>query len=358
MTLSLDTIKNFLVSRNLVQSGSSIEDPKPELGFKLSHNEHTKQLKVKVIGARHLPTSYGSIRPEGYLVKVKVYPGSEKLETQMVKESWPTFNQEFTFDLLQMSSAKSTDQFVGKFVVLTIYAILESQDLCEKSKSKNSVMKIVSTITSREGIRRDDKTRRSKRISLSNRRTVGAVTYNLEPKLFTQKLRNNCLTTPDIWREVQTISSGREVESRESKKGELEITFSYSNSEDGNNDLLEVSLSRLRCSINTMQEHEKYGGSLYIKMTAQCDGELLAKWKSDRFQPTISMKIEPKTAIMHAFIKKNQLNNITITIRLMNKNALAKKTLLGKIELNMKSDLWQKVIQNPSIPVTEMMRFS
>lgn len=38
----------------------------------------------------------------------------------------------------------------------------------------------------------------------------------------------------------------------------------YSTSEDGNNDMFEVSLSRLRCSMNTMVEHEKLKGWLQI----------------------------------------------------------------------------------------------
>lgn len=42
----------------------------PELGFKVSINESTRELRVTVISARHLPTLYGLTRPEGYVVKV------------------------------------------------------------------------------------------------------------------------------------------------------------------------------------------------------------------------------------------------------------------------------------------------
>lgn len=46
----------------------------------------------------------------------------------------------------------------------------------------------------------------------------------------------------------------------EPKKGSLEVTMSYSISEDGTNDTIEVGLSKLRCSMQTMQQHEKLGG--------------------------------------------------------------------------------------------------
>lgn len=43
---------------------------------------------------------------------------------------------------------------------------------------------------------------------MNNRRTVGAVTYNLDKKLFTQKITNGIISTPDIWRNVAEITSG------------------------------------------------------------------------------------------------------------------------------------------------------
>lgn len=36
--------------------------------------------------------------------------------------------------------------------------------------------------------------------------------------------------------------------------------MTYSESEDGFNDTIELSLQKLRCSMQTMQEHEKLGG--------------------------------------------------------------------------------------------------
>lgn len=37
--------------------------------------------------------------------------------------------------------------------------------------------------------------------------------------------------------------------------------MTYSESEDGFNDTIELSLLKMRCSMQTMQEHEKLGGN-------------------------------------------------------------------------------------------------
>lgn len=57
-------------------------------------------------------------------------------------------------------------------------------------------------------INKNGKSKLNKRVSLNNRRTVGAVTYNLDVKAFTQKLKNQDLATPDVWRKLEPISSG------------------------------------------------------------------------------------------------------------------------------------------------------
>lgn len=63
--------------RDLLGPGSShkhlTDILEPELGFKISVNESTKELKVSVIGGRHLPSLYGLTRPQGYLVKVCIF---------------------------------------------------------------------------------------------------------------------------------------------------------------------------------------------------------------------------------------------------------------------------------------------
>lgn len=69
MALKLEKLRNFF-STNQIDSAANISDLQPEVGFKLTYFEQTKQLVVKVIGARHLPSIYGTQKPEGYLIKV------------------------------------------------------------------------------------------------------------------------------------------------------------------------------------------------------------------------------------------------------------------------------------------------
>lgn len=88
-----------------------------------------------------------------------------------------------------------------------MYAILEN------SNNKNTLPKSIGRrfklfSTKPAEINRNSKTRLSKRVALNNRRTVGAVTYNLDCKAFTQILKNKDLATPDVWRKLEPISSG------------------------------------------------------------------------------------------------------------------------------------------------------
>lgn len=96
--------------------------------------------------------------------------------------------------------------------MFTVYAILENENKKEKlykSESFSRQLKTFVGLKDQYEFRRDSKVRNSNnRISFSNRRTVGAVTYNLDRKLFTQKIRHNYIATLDIWRAIEDISSG------------------------------------------------------------------------------------------------------------------------------------------------------
>lgn len=71
MSVNLDKLKKLFSVKNITSSDSPNHvEESPQIGFKISYCEFTKQLKVKVIGARHLPTVYGTTRPMGYIVKV------------------------------------------------------------------------------------------------------------------------------------------------------------------------------------------------------------------------------------------------------------------------------------------------
>ncbi|KAI4465367.1 c2 domain [Holotrichia oblita] len=356
MALKLEKLRNFF-STSQIDSASNISDLQAEVGFKLTYFEQTKQLVVKVIGARHLPSIYGTQKPEGYLIKVRVYPGREKCETDIVKQSWPTFNQELTFDL-QSNANTLKDQFLGKFVTLTVYAVLESPNKngtnVRRSNSLRNSFRFLIGKEENVDVRKSSKSRQcASRFTFDNRRTIGAVTYNLDPKKFTQK-KYLTHSTPDIWRVIQNISSGIDFEKKESSCN-LEVTVTYFNSEDGNNDRMEIALSKLRCSMMSMHEQEKLGGSIYLKITTFEYGVRIASWKSDKFQPTISMKIEPSTATLQAIFKNYNLRNIQMTIRLISKNVLGKKTIIGKIDLDNGSDIFREAIDSPSNPITKSL---
>lgn len=92
-----------------------------------------------------------------------------------------------------------------------------------------------------------------------------------------------------------------------------------------------------------------------MKMTAFEYDVLIAKLKSDRFEPTISLKIEPKTATLFATVNRQNLDRVKIIIRLMCKNMLGKKHLLGRIELDRDHQLWREVMKSPCNPVTKMV---
>lgn len=71
MEQKLNRVKNYFTIKR--SDGGLDNAVDPQIGFKVSFCEITKELKVKVIGARQLPTSYGSVKPNGYLVKVRFF---------------------------------------------------------------------------------------------------------------------------------------------------------------------------------------------------------------------------------------------------------------------------------------------
>ena len=135
------------------------------------------------------------------------------------------------------------------------------------------------------------------------------------------------------------------------------MTLSYAISEDRTNDVVEVSITRYRCSLQTMQQQEKLGGQLYIKITAFEHEDLIQKMKSDRFDPTISLKLEANTAALRARVNNYNLEQVKILVRLICKNMLGKKVVLGKIEIDSNSDLWKEIVRTPSVPITRMINF-
>lgn len=339
------------------QQGETKGSSEPQIGFKVTFVEKLKRIVVKVIGARYLPTDYGTCKAKGYVIKVTIFPSKEKFETKIVKDSWPTINEEFTFNL--NVSPKTYDILKGTFVSFTIYAILEETVEEKPQKNTNYLKKFLSDKTEDFIRKNNNRTlrRSSFRNSMKDRRTIGAVTYNLEYKNFTQNLRDDAIGTPDVWRSVKEITSGIQTQPREGKNGCVELTLQYAVSEDGTNDVVEISVTKFRCTLHTMQEHERTKGQLYIKISAFESDEVIQKKKSDKFDPTISLKLEANTATLRANVNNFMLDQVKILIRLLSKNLLGKKTLLGKIEIDKDNPFWKEIVANPSVPITKMVNF-
>lgn len=383
MAFSLNKLKNLLNSNRdgqLAGSGSL----EPEIGFKLALHPISKNLFVTVIGARHLPSLFGLSRAHGYLVKVKIFPGDSKFETTLQESSWPVWNEDFKFQLKPKDAKRPNDKVdlqtlvAGHFLSLTIYAILEppKQESDRKKLSKTLDAKKTNKVTEQEEPKAKTgflektfssfKSTKAEAIAqkslLEKRRTVGAATWNFDSKLFQNDLKNGLIGTPDIWRPINAITSGLNTADtrRENKKGQLEVTILYNGSEDGLNDTVQLTVNRLRCSVQTMQEQEQFKAPLYLKATILEANKAECYWKSDRFAPTISARWDPKSSTVKLTIFKASLNKVSIYISLGCKTKMAKKEMLGKATIDEKSqyaDSWNECLRQPGIPKTFWVNF-
>lgn len=140
-----------------------------------------------------------------------LFPEKEKFDSKTVTDSTPIFNEEFTFRL--QSSRIKDDPLKDKFISFTIYANLEDVNETENKKPTNMLKRFLSFNDRDVGMvelrkKSSRSVRSSYRNSLSNRRTIGAVTYKLEIKSFNQVISGQEKSTPDVWRPIKEISSG------------------------------------------------------------------------------------------------------------------------------------------------------
>jgi len=112
-------------------------------------------------------------------LQVKLFPGKDKFETESKPESWPAYNQNFNFEIANISVGKIAKPLsevlsASNFLVFTIYT--------EDFKKK--------------------------------KRALGAVTWPLDHTLFTHKANSleygskEEFETPEIWKKTAEISSG------------------------------------------------------------------------------------------------------------------------------------------------------
>lgn len=79
--------------------------------------------------------------------------------------------------------------------------------------------------------------------------------------------------------------------------------------------------------------------------------------KSDNFEPTISLKLDPSASTLRATVNKYNIEQVKILIRLISKNMLGKKVLLGKVEIDSNSSYWKEIVATPSVAITKMVNF-
>lgn len=68
---AVNNLKTYFKAKT--DSENVCEKVVPQLGFKVSFCETSNELQAKVIGARQLPTEFGTGKPRGYTVKVINY---------------------------------------------------------------------------------------------------------------------------------------------------------------------------------------------------------------------------------------------------------------------------------------------
>lgn len=86
-----------------------------------------------------------------------------------------------------------------------------------------------------------------------------------------------------------------------------------------------LSLSRLRCSLQTMHEQETLKGQLYIKMSVVDNGRVTHFWKSDRFNPSVSMKFaQDQAQVVAENPYEGALKDVSFVVKFVSKNKMGK----------------------------------
>ncbi|EZA56955.1 hypothetical protein DMN91_011547 [Ooceraea biroi] len=410
--MALAKIRNFI--DNSLKTVSTPLDRtvnlEPEIGIRIVHSPNDKGLHVTVLGARHLPQNFGFTRVNSYIVKVKLIPGKEKFETTTKNESWPQWNEEFIFPLRKETKQKFGKSKVieeeingSRFIVATLYAILEDKPLiatekkdADKEKSllakgetpkksgkrkegqggssdnqeSNTKNKLLGQFFGKGSDKPAESTVAEKR-AYDKRRTVGATTIPLDPKNFPCKppksKHASDVSTGDMWKPLRPIASGISgaEERKENKKGQVELSLCLSKGEkdEESGGQLILSLHRLRCSLQTMHEHEGLKGQMYLKLSVVDNGRVTHFWKSDRFAPTVSMKFSPETARVVADNPyKGALNDVSFVVKFVSKNKMGKKSPVGHFVIG--SDVggtygeqWKQALAKPGQQITKWQAF-
>jgi len=178
---------------------------------------------------------------------VKLIPGKDKFETTSRNESWPQWNEEFVFPLRKETKQKFGKSKVveeeingSRFIVATLYAILEDKPLIATEKKESEKTSPTKEAPKKGGKKKEGQSTSSdnqestknkllsqffgknsdklaestatERRAYDKRRTVGATTIPLDPKNFVCKPSKSKHTTDvstgDLWKPLRPIASG------------------------------------------------------------------------------------------------------------------------------------------------------
>ncbi|GAB0093217.1 uncharacterized protein DMENIID0001_082930 [Sergentomyia squamirostris] len=190
------------------------------------------ELYVHLIGARHLPVTFGLKSVEGYMVMVKLFPGTTRYNSPIETSSWPKFNETFKFPMgtstkSSMKRPKSTSVeqslperlFKGHFVVLTVFALLELppnmgfahgvRQTYQSIRRKGSLLlkDFNKTPTENNGGEAEATSGEVFKLTKSeSRRNIGSVTCFLDPKIFTENPRTGIYQSDEFWLPIRDIT--------------------------------------------------------------------------------------------------------------------------------------------------------
>ncbi|KAL1404599.1 hypothetical protein pipiens_001714 [Culex pipiens pipiens] len=231
-----------------------------------SANTVVPELQVHLVGARHLTASFGLKSVEGYMIKIKLFPGTIKLDSSIQTTSWPTFGETFRFPLA--ASHKSSFRvkknqpkgekpqetipeklFNGNFVVFTVFALLELppgytatlkhktmtfiRQGSQRLKDKPVIGKLVKDVDppDAKSANFDQKQNLKKLTTSESQRNLGSVTYFLDPKAFKEVCKGRLFQTEEMWLPIKDITvTGQPAETRAAQifqcpKGQVEVTL-------------------------------------------------------------------------------------------------------------------------------------
>lgn len=197
--------------------------------------------------ARRATSSPDPLGNDNLDFQVKLIPGKDKFETTSKNESWPQWNEEFIFPLRKETKQKFGKSKVfeeeingSRFIVATLYAILEDKPLIATDKKEEKSSSTKGESPKKGGKKKEGQSGSSEnqeptknkllsqffgkgpdkiaeptvmeRKAYDKRRTIGATTIPLDSKNFVAKPPKSKhagdVSTGDLWKPLRPIASG------------------------------------------------------------------------------------------------------------------------------------------------------